>query len=284
MSLLKIEHEYLRALMHGQSANVLGDDRGAMVEVRLAALADELGLRTARELLTRLRSGDDPTLKRRVIEELLNHETYFFRDPVPFSKLHTVVVPELMRQRAADRRLRIWSAACSTGQEPYSIAMALREHVRGLEGWRVELMATDLSTSALEYAREGLYTKLQVNRGLPARLLIKYFKGEDSRFRLDRSVRDMVAFESLNLAGLWPALPPMDLVCLRNALIYFDDGTKRAVLDRVHAMLRPGGYLFLGGAETPIHYHKGFEVADVGTSGWYRPAQHRSVNGGGRRR
>jgi chemotaxis protein methyltransferase CheR len=183
-----------------------------------------------------------------------------------------VLIPDLIARRAGTRQLRIWCAACSSGQEPYSLAMLLREHFGPrLAGWEVSILATDLSGAMLERARAGRYSQMEVNRGVPASLLAKAFRKEGPDWQLKDEIRAMVDFRRLNLIDPWPILPPMDIVMLRNVLIYFEAETKRQVLDGMARVLAPDGHLFLGGAETTLHLSESYDRVQVDCTVGYRP-------------
>ncbi len=209
-------------------------------------------------------------LKQKVVEAMTTNETSFFRDRNPFECLRNSVLPELLPRRAADRSLRIWSAACSTGQEPYSIAMLLREHFPELRDWRVQITASDLSTECLERARQGRYGQLEVGRGLPTPLLTKFFFRDGLEWVMHEDLRRMITFRVLNLLDPDLTLPPMDIVFLRNVLIYFDKETCQQILGRVRQLLRPDGFLFLGGAETTHFLDDAFERVQLSQAGCYR--------------
>ena len=190
----------------------------------------------------------------------------------PFDLLQSAILPELIERKGARRQLSIWCAGCSTGQEPYTIAMIIREHFPSLLGWDLTILGTDLSGDVLERARAGLYTQLEINRGLPASYLVKYFRKEGIRWQVADEVRLMVEYRQINLCDSWSALPPMDLVFMRNVLIYFDVDTKQAILGRIRRVLRPNGYLILGGAETTLGLDDAYERLVVGRAVCYRPA------------
>jgi chemotaxis protein methyltransferase CheR len=264
------EFEYVCRLVRDRSAVVLEAGKEYLVEARLTPLAGKLRLGSISELVARLRSGPDDGLSARVVEAMVTTETSFFRDLHPFETLRTTVLPELIRRRADERRLTIWCAACSTGQEPYSLAILLREHFPGLVGWRVDVLATDLSEEVLGRAKEGRYSQIEVNRGLPAALLVKYFRQHGATWELAEDVRRVVEFRELNLVRPWPALPRMDLIFLRNVMIYFDVDTKKAILGRVARLLRPDGYLLLGGAETTLNLDDSFRRVENLKGGFYQ--------------
>jgi chemotaxis protein methyltransferase CheR len=180
------------------------------------------------------------------------------------------VFPDLINRRREERRLHIWSAASSTGQEPYSVALLLSEHFPLLAGWNISLLASDLSRQVLERAREGRYSQIEANRGLPAALLVKYFEQQGTDWQLKPAIRRMVDFQEINLAHSWPPLPRMDLVLMRNVMIYFDVETKKAILSRLARLLRPDGYLLLGGAETTLNLSDSYRRVEPFKSGFYQ--------------
>jgi chemotaxis protein methyltransferase CheR len=259
MALAPTDFQFVKSLVWANAHNVLDPQRDYAVESRLQALADREGAKSISELVQRLRDKPSLYLIRQVVESLVNHETTFFRDLHPFEVLRTTVLPELMARRARERSLSILSAACSSGQEAYSIAMTLSEHFPQLMDWDVRILAMDYSQSVLERAAAARYTQIEVNRGLPAPYLVKYFERDKMHWQLKARIRQMVTFAELNLAETWPQMLPMDVVFLRNALIYFDVETKRACLAQVERCLQPRGFLFMGAAETTISLSDAFE-------------------------
>ncbi len=264
------DFDFVRALVRRHSAIVLESSKEYLVEARLSPLARAEGLGSIAELVARLRSGRDPALLRKVIDAMTTNETLFFRDVHPFEALRTTILPELLAKRAAVKHLRVWSAACSTGQEPYTIGMLLRDGFPELATWRIDIIATDLSSEVLAKARQGVFGQIEVNRGLPAKLMVKYFTKQGVEWKLDDGIRSMVDFREMNLAERWPAMGQFDVVFLRNVLIYFDAETKKAILGRVRTVLRPDGFLFLGAAETTMNLDDGYERVQIGKSGGYR--------------
>ena len=263
MSITAADFDFVRTLVHRRSAIVLEPGKEYLVDTRLGPLAKAEGLASVADLVRVLRGRPSPGLLTKVTEAMTTNETSFFRDLTPFEALRTTVLPALMEARKAERRLTIWCAACSSGQEPYSIAMVLKDHFAGLPGWTVRIVATDLDTEVLERARLGRYTQAEVNRGLPGPLLVKHFVRSGLEWQVKDEVRRMVEFRSLNLAEAWPAMPAADVVFLRNVLIYFDADTKRAILARTKRLLRPDGYLFLGGAETTLNLDDAFRSEPI---------------------
>jgi chemotaxis protein methyltransferase CheR len=241
----------IRKLVADRAAIVLDDSKQYLVESRLLPLARSEGVTGLSGLVGRLRvRGPSDPLVTAVVEAMTTNETSFFRDPPVFETLRTSILPDLIAKRSAARRLRIWSAAASTGQEAYSVVMLLREHFPELSGWRVEVLGTDLSTAVLEKARIGVYSRFEVARGLSTERLGRWFRPKGADYQLDRSILDAVQFRPLNLVTPGP-LPQSDLVLLRNVLIYFDLETRRRILTRVRAAMEPGSWLLLGTAENP---------------------------------
>jgi chemotaxis protein methyltransferase CheR len=264
------EFSYISDVVRRRSAIVLEPGKEYLVEARLAPLVRELGLDSIGALVARLRLPTGAGLADRVTEAMTTNETSFFRDVAPFQALRTTVVPPLLKARAAQRRLRVWCAASSSGQEPYSIAMTLDDAFPELAGWDVSIAGTDLSKEMVERGRSGLYKALEVNRGLPAPMLVKYFTKVGVDYQLKDELRSRVEFTELNLIGAWPAFATFDIVFLRNVLIYFDVDTKRTIIGRVKRLLAPDGYLFLGAAETTLNIDDGFERVPVERAGCYR--------------
>jgi chemotaxis protein methyltransferase CheR len=264
------EFDVVRRLLLERSAIALEPDKQYLVEARLAPLVRQLKLNSLGELIARLRLRPDNGLHRQVVEAMVTTESSFFRDHHPFESLRKVVIPDLVRRRRDERRLRIWCAASAHGQEPYSIALLLREHFPELSGWKVLLLASDLSRDVLARAREGRYSQIEVNRGLPAALLVKYFEQQGTHWQLRPDIRGMVDFQEINLARPWSGLPPMDLVLVRNVMIYFEVVTKKAILGRLVRLLRPDGYLLLGGAETTFNLDDSYRRVESLKSGFYQ--------------
>jgi chemotaxis protein methyltransferase CheR len=206
---------------------------------------------------------------------MMTHETSFFRDRAPFESLRAVLA-DIVQRRAKERQLTIWSAACASGQEPFSIAMVLQEHFRDvLATWRVRIIATDFSEQILARAREGVYSELETNRGLSPALLQKYFRPLQGRFSIVQECRQLVEFRFMNLNGTWPLMPLADVVFLRNVMLYFDVATRSALVARVRRVLRPDGVLFLGSAETMIGIDDGWNRVSQGGCSYYKPKPRR---------
>ncbi len=265
--------EYICNLVLEKSAIVLEPNKTYLVESRLAPVARENGLTSIDELVDALRKPGIVAnkLTQAVIEAMTTNETSFFRDLHPFDALRTNIIPELVSKRGSERTLNIWSNACSSGQEIYTIAMILKEHFAELGGWKVRLIASDLSTQILEKARTGVFNQTEVNRGLPMPMLLKYFQKNGLTWQIKEEIRRMVEFRQVNLVETFPQLPAMDIVFLRNVLIYFSPETKRDILSKVKRVMRPDGYLFLGGAETTMNLNVPYNREAVGKAVCYRP-------------
>jgi len=262
---------FLRELVYRRSAIVLHPEKAYLFDSRLAPLAREVGLGSVDELVGKIRREDTGTpLVRRVIEAMTTNETLFFRDLHPFEALKTRILPEVIRARSAQRSLRIWCAAASTGQEPYSIAMTVREHFPELATWDVKVIASDINRTVIERAREGVYRQSEVNRGLPTPMLVKYFERQGADWGVKPVIKQMVRFIELNLLEAWTAIGPQDIVFMRNVLLYFDVETKRRLLARVRHLLPHDGFLVLGGAETASNVDDNFVPVKIGGGVYYQ--------------
>jgi chemotaxis protein methyltransferase CheR len=242
----------LKRLLAKNSGLCLDDDKQYLVESRLAPLVRRYNLDGVDGLVRRLELAPEPALMRDVVEAMTTNETFFFRDRTPFDNFRNFMLPQFMEARAAERRIRIWCAACSTGQEPYSLAMILDEEARKVAGWRIDILATDIARNVLDVAREGLYSQFEVQRGLPIAMLLRYFQQKGDRWQIADHLRSRVRFEDCNLISDFRDLGQFDVIFCRNVLIYFDVPTKRSVLDRLYHSLGEGGYLVLGAAETVV--------------------------------
>jgi chemotaxis protein methyltransferase CheR len=265
------DFDFVAGLVHKRLGIRLEPDKGYLVESRFRRIYEPLGLRTIGEFVDRLRKSPGETLLAEAMESLTTNETYFFRDGTPFEVLKDKVLPRLLEARRGERALNIWSAACATGQEPYSIAMAMRETFPELSDWNVQIFATDVAHTVLDKARSGLFTQAETNRGLTPGLLRRYFSAEGQGWRLSEDIRRMVKFWPVNLCQEWPVLPRMDVIFVRNVLIYMDDATKRSILARIHKLLRSDGFLFLGAAESTFNLGDLFRRTEWEVSGCFRP-------------
>jgi chemotaxis protein methyltransferase CheR len=262
--------EYVRDLVHRESAIVLAPGKEYLVEARLTSIVRASGEKSVDSLVQRLRSSNDAKLRSEVVEALTTNETSWYRDSDPFTALRDVVVPEIVARPSFDGTLRVWSAACSSGQEAYTIAMEMVEFPFG-RPVRADILATDLSQRMVDRVTSGRYSQLEVNRGLPAPKLVRYFTRQGPEWLVDAKLRSMVTSRTMNLAVPFGPLGPFDIVFLRNVLIYFDVPTKQNILRRVRAVMRPDSFLFLGSAEMPLGVDQGWQRQAVGRSSFYRP-------------
>ena len=271
------DYDFLRKLLKERSGLDLSADKQYLVESRLIPLARRAGLPGIAELVAKIRTGAE-ALTSEVVEAMTTNETFFFRDKIPFDHLREAILPALVRARASRRSLRIWCAASSTGQEPYSIAMCVKEYA-GLSGWRVEIVATDLSQEVLEKSKAGLYSQFEVQRGLPIQMLVKYFAQTGELWQLNAEIRAMVQHRQLNLMQDFSHLGTFDVIFCRNVLIYFDQETKVGIFERMSRMLEPDGVLALGAAETVVGISDAFKPYPE-RRGLYRVNTERAARAG----
>lgn len=264
------DFEFIRELLQKRSAIALDEEKHYFVESRLGPLARGEGYDSVGQLVARLRSGPANRLDQQVVEALMIHETSFFRDRRPFEVFRKKILPELIQARRSLRQIRILCMACSSGQEPYSLAMMIRDNFRELRTWELMIIATDLSQQVLEKARAGAYNQLEINRGLPKPYLLKFFNRRGDAWKLSDDVRQMVDFRAMNLIEPWPAFPPVDIVLFRNVLIYFDVAARKKILAKVRTILQPDGYLLLGAAESTLNLDDAFQRVDLGSTSIYR--------------
>lgn len=259
----QLEYDFLRKLLKERSGLTLSDDKQYLVESRLLPLVRKAALTGISELVQKMKSGQSDLVSD-VVEAMTTNETFFFRDKIPFDHFRDTVIPDLLKARASRKSLRIWCAAASTGQEPYSLAMILKDMGAATAGWRIEIVATDLSQEVLEKSRSGLYSQFEVQRGLPIQKLVQHFKQTGEIWQINPDIRAMVDFRPLNLLHDFSALGVFDVIFCRNVLIYFDQPTKIDIFSRLFRVNDPDGYLFLGAAETV-----------VGLTDAYRPCPNR---------
>ncbi len=252
------DYDYLRKLLKDRSGLVLSADKQYLVESRLTPLARKAGIATLGELVSKLKANNERMIVD-VVEAMTTNESFFYRDKVPFDHFKDVIMPSLLAARARERRIRIWCAAASTGQEPYSLAMCLKEMKDKVAGWRLDIIATDLSTEVLEKAKAGVYSQFEVQRGLPIQMLVKYFTQIGDTWQISPEIRAMVQYKPLNLLADFAHLGNFDVVFCRNVLIYFDQETKIGVLNRIARMLEGDGFLVLGAAETVVGLTEAFK-------------------------
>jgi len=266
-----LDYDYLRKCLKERSGLVLSADKQYLVESRLLPVARKAGLANLGELVTALKMAHEPSLMTAVVEAMTTNESFFFRDKTPFEHFRHTILPALLAARKGSRVIRIWCAAAACGQEPYSLSMCLKEIQSEIAGWRIELLATDLSGEVLEKARAGLYTQFEVQRGLPIQLLIKYFTQTGELWQIAPEVRAMVRYRQLNLLADFSQLGMFDLIFCRNVLIYFDQDTKTDVLNRMARVVAHDGFLILGAAETVVGLTDRFKMVHD-KRGLYVPA------------
>lgn len=251
----------LREMLKKTSGLVLNDDKQYLIESRLGPVAKRLKFDSVDDLVAKWRGGD-ALLEKNIVEAMTINESFFFRDKTPFDNFKNVILPNLVEQKKDSRQLRIWSAAASTGQEAYSLAMILQEHKHLLEGWRIDILGTDLSSQALEKARTGLYSQFEVQRGMPVTYLVKNFKQVGSMWQLDPKIVAMVQYKQFNLLKPFTIFGLFDVIFCRNVLIYFDKDTKTDVLQRLQKQGNPGCYLVLGASETLVGLNNTYQPVD----------------------
>ena len=265
------DYEYLRGVVLEQSANLVDRSRNALFDTKLTPIAHRSGAANLKDFVNMLKADKPAHLHRAVAEAMTINETSFFRDIAPFEMLRQVVFPRLIEQRRERRRLRIWSAASSTGQEAYSLAMTIAEYFPDLAHWDVKIIGTDISRQVVDYAQKGSFRRLEVNRGLPARMLLKYLVKDGEEWEVVPRIRAMCEFRYANLCTPLQELPVFDLVMLRNVLLYFSQYDRRILFDEIHHKLAPDGYLLLGNAEQAEDSTNLFEVEFAANCYFYRP-------------
>ena len=273
MGINPADFDFISKIVREQSAIVLEKGKEYLVESRLMPLVHQEKLESLENLVKKVKSTPRGTLKDAVIEAMTTNETSFYRDIHPFETLKKEIFPELIEKRKAQKELNIWCGASSSGQEPYSLVMLLKNSFPELNTWRTNFSASDLSNQMLNRCKSGIYSQLEINRGLPAPLMVKYFERIGTEWQVKEELRKMIQFRIINLSESWPMMPPMDLIMMRNVLIYFDVEMKKNILGRVRKLLRPDGYLFLGAAETTLNLDENFERMPFKQSGCYRLKQ-----------
>jgi chemotaxis protein methyltransferase CheR len=264
--------EVIRRVVHERTGITLGDDKEYLITARLRPVVVASGVGSLGDLVARLRTDPPPALVGMVVDALVINETSFFRDVHPFVGLKDHVLPDLIERRRRDRMLTIWCAAASSGQEPYTIAMILADQFPELAGWTVRLLATDVSSTMVARGRRGIFSGVEVARGLPPVLRQRHLAPAGEGWQVSPALRRAVQFEQHNLAGSWDVIPRCDIVFLRNVLMYFDPAVTRRVLLQARGRLAEDGYLALGGAETTVGTDTPFRRVTLGRSAWYRPS------------
>ena len=271
MSLATSDIDFLRGLVAEQSGNVISARQVYLLEQRLAPVAQDIGLASVQELVDELRRDVRQALSAKVAEAVTVNETSFFRDIHLFEALRKTIIPDIVERNQLRRTINIWCAACSSGQEPYSTAMVLREHFPELRTWNISILATDLSEEMLGRSEQGIYSQLEVNRGLPTKTLLRFFDRHGSQWKAKNELRSMITHRRLNLTQGWPRIGVFDIVMVRNVLIYFDRETKGRILQRIKRALAPDGYMFIGSAEMLIGLSVPFERQEIDGTVCYRP-------------
>lgn len=269
MNLTPHDFDYIRKIILDRAAIVLEPGKEYLVESRVIPLVKQEGLSAISELVEKLRSSNNDDLSDKVVDALTTNETSFFRDFYPFEALREKIIPDLIQKRQGNLKLNFWCAASASGQEPFSVAILLREHFPQLRGWEINFMATDISHEILNRCQKGKFSQLEINRGLPATYMVKYFERHGMDWEAKPIIRDMINFSWLNLSQPFPFMPLMDIVFIRNVLIYFDVEMKKNILAKIRKIIKPDGYLFMGGAETTLNLDPAFERVDYKQSGCY---------------
>jgi chemotaxis protein methyltransferase CheR len=268
MTLSQQDFEFVSQLVKREASIVLAPGKEYLVEARLIPVARQVGAASVADFLSGLQRKPNSADQRRIVDALTTNETSWFRDREPFTALNEVVLPDLIKNRGSQRQLRFWSAASSSGQEAYSLAITLQEQLPS--GWSYEIMGSDISTEMVKRAEAAQYTQVEVNRGLPVTQLVQYFERVGPHWKVAPHLRRNVSFKQMNLCAPLPSMPPFDVIFLRNVLIYFDVATKKSVLRNVARLLRPDGWLFLGAAETTIGIDDNYERVSAGRTSAYR--------------
>ena len=270
---IPVDYSYLRQLVFGHSRNILDSSSDYLFDTRLRRLLRDQGMDHLQQLVEHLRNRRNPALERSIAEAMTINETSFFRDTRPFDLLRSTILPRLIEARRTRRSLRLWSAACSTGQEALSLAMLIRESFPSLSGWDVRIEGTDISSAVIERARQARYHRIEMNRGLPARLLVRYFEHIREDWEAKPVIRDLCNFRQANLANMpLPFREPFDVVLLRNVMLYFQRDTRKTLLENVHPLLARDGVLFLGSSEQPVDLSLWSPLIGGGTC-HYQPRQ-----------
>jgi chemotaxis protein methyltransferase CheR len=270
MTILRADFDFVRELVLKRTSIVLDDRQAYLAESRLLPVAEKFGISDLAQLVQKGRARPDGPEALALVEAMTTNETSFFRDIHPFDALKQQVIPALLQTRQAEKRINIWCAACSTGQEPYSIAILLREHFPQLASWRVEILATDVANSMVDRAKAGVFNQVEIGRGLPAAMMVKHFERDGTNWRAKDYLRNAIMWKQMNLVAPWTALPTFDVVFIRNVLIYFTIDTRRLILDRLACHIRPDSLVFLGAAESLIGITDTLTSQSVGRSIAYK--------------
>jgi len=245
------DFDFVAQMLKRRSGLVITPEKIYLLESRVGPISRKHGVAGLDAIVAKLKTGDE-ALALEVTEAMTTNESFFFRDKTPFDHFEKLMLPELLKARATQRRLRIWCAAASTGQEPYSLGMVLKEKAALVKDWRIEILGTDLSKDVLARAEAGVYSQFEVQRGLAIQLLVKYFAKDGEQWRIKDEIRSMIQYRAFNLLDPFTGFGTFDIVFCRNVLIYFDEATKRNILERIAQLMPADGYLLLGAAETVI--------------------------------
>ncbi len=277
MTLAVDDINFLQKLLADRTGHVLNDAQSYLLDSRLKSLVSAQGFETVEQLVAKTRASNSPLLQDQIAEAMTINETFFFRDMHPFEALQETIIPQLIESRRQTQTINIWAGACSSGQEPYSIAIVLREHFPELMDWNIKILATDISDEILARAKSGEYSQFEVNRGMPAKLLIRHFDRNGSTWTVKNEIRKLIEFRKVNLTKSWFFADMFDIVFLRNVLIYFSVENKQRILEQVHRSLASDGCLFLGGGESIIRLDVPFDRETNGQTSWYQPVPSRKM-------
>lgn len=258
------------SLLQNESGLALDDSKRYLIETRLEPVAIQEGFSSIDDLVRHMRENSSPLLRQKVVDAMTTNETSFFRDVTPFEMMRSAILPDLLKTNERNRRIRIWSAGCATGQEPYSIAMLLCDLAPSLQNWNASILATDIAEKVLQRAQAGVYSQYEVQRGLPVTYLTRYFNQDGIQWGIKPEVKRLVEFRKINFLSDFSSLDSFDVIFCRNVLIYFDVDTKKKVLEQAAKVLAPGGFLFLGGAETLLGITGDFARFETGRASYYR--------------
>ncbi len=270
MNIICEDFNYIQCFLKEKAGIAIEEDKRYLVESRLTPILKNEGFSNYKDLILKLKFERFGDFHQKVIEAMTTNETSFFRDSHPFESFKNIIIPELIEKKKMERGLNIWSAACSTGQEAYSLAMIINELSHNFYQWDIKIYASDISKEVIEKAEKGLYNQIEINRGMPQAMLSKYFRNENDYWKIKDEIKKMVNFMQVNLVCQWPNLPRQDIIFLRHVLIYFDLHTRREIFDKIKKILNPDGYLILGVGETTNNIHDSFESVHIDKTICYR--------------
>ncbi len=272
MAVSESDFLFISNLLYERLGIRLEKEKGYLVESRLAKVAERAGVGDLGRLVLLLKTKHPPEeVINDTLEAMTTNETFFFRDTAPFEALKEKVLPVLIAKKKSEKAIHIWSAACSTGQEAYSIALTLREAFPHLSDWNIRITGTDVAGKVVAKAKEGVFNQSEINRGISPPMLAKYFTRSDENWKLRDEIRNMVQFRTMNLKNDWPSMARMDIIFLRNVLIYMDNESRKTIFGRAHRLLQSHGFLFLGAAETTFNISDLFKRADWKGAGCFQP-------------